>query len=43
MAEAARLLGLAEPLVINRDVHAAKCTTEARDRRAAHSLESELS
>jgi hypothetical protein len=29
--------GLPNLQVINRDVHAAKCTTEARDRRAAHS------
>jgi hypothetical protein len=35
VAEAARLLGLAEPSVINRDVHAAKCAVEARERRAA--------
>jgi hypothetical protein len=35
--------GLSNLQVINRDVHTAKCATEARDRRAARSLETELS
>ena len=34
--------GLPNLQVINRDVHAAKCAIEARDRRAARSIESEL-
>ncbi len=34
--------GLPNLQVINRDVHAVKCAVEARDRRAAHSLETEL-
>jgi hypothetical protein len=34
--------GLPNLQVINRDVHAAKCAIEARDRRAARSLETEL-
>jgi hypothetical protein len=35
--------GLPNLQVINRDVHAAKCAIEARDRQVARSLESELS
>jgi hypothetical protein len=35
--------GLPNLQVINRDVHAAKCANEARDRQAARSLETELS
>jgi hypothetical protein len=34
--------GLPNLQMINRDEHAAKCTIEARDRRAARSLESEV-
>jgi hypothetical protein len=34
--------GLPNLQVINRDVHAAKCAMEARDRRVAQSLEAEL-
>jgi hypothetical protein len=34
--------GLPNLQVINRDVHAAKCAIEARDRQVARSLETEL-
>jgi len=34
--------GLPNLQVINRDVHAAKCVVEARDRRAGRSIETEL-
>jgi len=35
--------GLPNLRMINRDVHAAKCATEAQDRRVARDLASELS
>jgi hypothetical protein len=42
LAEAARFLGLPNLQVVNRDAHATKSSLEARDRRVARSLETEL-